>query len=166
MIKVNARGLDEVKYILDGFEGGRVVGIVTEAAAAEIVQIMREQPDDTPYQYISRADAYPDAPYKPGWFSLRQFRYVMAKISSGEITIPYNRTGDISNAWRVEGKLSKARPVNDNEKAPYVFGDKQQSRHEKMVGWQTVSARVEQYSNRIFDAAYTAFRTYWDSRRK
>ena len=166
LLNIKARGLDEVKCILQGFEGKRVVGIVTQAGAEEIVDIMKAQPDETPYQYVSRADAYPDAPYKPGYFSAAQFRFVMARLASGEMSIPYNRTGEISAAWRVDGKLSKARAVNTHEKAPYVFGNESQSRHESAAGWQKVGARLEQYSNQILDAAYAAFREYIDSRRR
>lgn len=169
MISITARGLDEVKATLEGLEGKRVVGIVTEAAADEIVDIMREQPDDTPYSYISRANAYGDvssdgAP--PGFFSKRQFRFVMANMRNGNIQIPYPRTGKISAAWRRYGKLSKAKVINDNAAAPYVIGDDQQSRHEDAVGWQKVGVRLEDNSNRIFDAAYAALAKYIASRKR
>lgn len=166
MIKIDVRGLDEVKTTLEGLQGTRAVGIVTEAAADEIVAIMREQPEDTPYLYISRANAYPDAPAGPGWFSDRQRRFVMAKIRRGEIEIPYKRTGQVSGAWHRVGKLSKAKAVNDNPAAPYVFGDETQSRHEDAVGWQKVGVRLDDKSNRIFDAAYDALAAYINRKRK
>lgn len=174
LLNIQARGINEVKYLLDGFEGTRVVGIVTEAAANEIVDVMREQPDETPYQYVSRAEAYGQvandgAP--AGYFSWGQFRFVMAKLHEmgwdGQSQPPaYKRTGEISGKWHLEGRLSKAKAVNDHEKAPYVFGNESQSRHEQAVGWSKVGARLEQYSNRIFDAAYDAMKKYLDSRRK
>lgn len=166
MLSINVRGLDEVKTTLEGISGTRAVGIVTEAAANEIVDIMREQPADTPYQYISRANAYPDAPAGPGWFSPRQRRYVMARIRSGNIVIPYQRTGKVSGDWKTVGKLSKTRVINDNDAAPYVFGDEKQSRHEDAVGWQKVSVRLDDQSNRIFDAAYAALAKWIASRKK
>jgi len=169
MLSIRTRGLEEVRYLLQGFEGTRAAGVVTEGVATEIVAVMKEQPDETPYQYVSRASAYgavsndgaPD-----GYFSWRQFRFVMASLARGEIRIPYRRTGTVSGAWRVDGKLSKARAVNDNDSAPYVFGKASQSRHEEAVGWQKVPARLEQYGNRIFDAGYAALKKYIDSRRK
>jgi len=169
LLNIRARGLDEVKYLLEGFEGTRAVGVVTEAAAHEIVEVMREQPAETPYQSVSRAEAYGQvandgAP--AGYFSWKQFRYVMASIADGSIKIPYERTGEISGAWHVAGNLSQSKVFNYNEKAPYVFGNESQSRHEQAVGWSKVGARLAEYSNRIFDAAYDAFRMYLDSRRK
>lgn len=169
MLSITVRGLDEVKTTLDGLGGTRAVGIVTEATTDEIVDIMREQPDDTPYMYISRANAYgsvssdgaPD-----GYFSWKQFRYVMANIRNGNIQIPYQRTGKVSGAWRKYGKLSKAKAINDNDAAPYVFGDDQQSRHEDAVGWQKVQVRLDDNSNRIFDVAYDALAKYIASRKK
>lgn len=171
MIGIKARGLEEVKTTLEGLQGSRVVGIVTEAAAAEVVQIMREQPADTPYQYISRASAYgtvsnENPPAPDGYFSWKQFRFVMASIRRGTIGIPYRRTGNVSNAWHVEGKLSKAKAVNDNTAAPFVFGDSTQSRHENAVGWQKVGVRLDQNSNRIFDAAYDALAAYIRRKKK
>lgn len=169
MISINTRGLDEVKATLEGLQGTRAVGIVTEAAANKIVDIMREQPSDTPYVYINRADAYGDvasdgAP--AGYFSWKQFRFVMAAMRSGSIQIPYKRTGRVSGAWRVSGRLSKAKVVNDNDAAPYVFGDDTQSRHEDAVGWERVSVRLDNQSNRILDASYAALHKYIESRKK
>ena len=166
LLNIKARNLEAVRYILEGLEGTRIVGVVTEAVAGEIVDIMQSQPEETPYQYVSRAEAYPNAPAGPGWFSDKQRRYVMAAIRSGAIQIPYRRTGQISGAWQVEGRLSKARAVNNNAAAPYVFGQAQQSNHENLVGWQKIGERLDKYANRIFDAAYLAMRQYIDSRRR
>ncbi len=171
-IKVQVRGLDEVKYVLEGYNNNPMVGIVTEAAAAEVVAIMQEQPEETPAPYVSRAKAYPDADYRPGYFSAKQHRYVMALLRrigwDGKSEPPkYERTGKLSGAWKIEGKLSRAKAVNQEAAAEYVFGkEKQQANHEKLVGWQAYPDRLDEKSNRILDAAYLALAKERERREK
>jgi hypothetical protein len=97
------------------------------------------------YRYISRAQAYPNAPYKPGYFSARQWRYVMARIHSGEITPGRSqRTGTLARSWRQIGKGESAFLVNQAPYASYVVGDGEQARQPDLVGWLTGGESVNQ----------------------
>jgi NAD(P)-dependent dehydrogenase (short-subunit alcohol dehydrogenase family) len=126
--------------------------IATPIIGDEVVNLMRQY---EAYSYVSRAQAYPNAPAGPGWFSEKQRRYVMAAIRRGEISIPYARTQALANGWQRVG----VRIVNTTSYAKYVQGDNTQSRHEALVGWKTVSQKVEANQQKIMAAARNAVRT-------
>ena len=93
------------------------------------------------YKYISRAQAYPNAPAGPGWFSERQRKYVMARIDDGSINIPYHRTGQMMAAWKLRKGDDNFSLVNDAPGIQFVMGE-QQSKHEEMVGWKKASVII------------------------
>ena len=93
------------------------------------------------YKYVSRAEAYPDAPAGPGWFSDRQRRYVMGAINRGEIVVPYHRTGEMAEAWIFGKSENTYRLSNTTPGVEFVMGD-QQARQPALVGWKKASAIV------------------------
>ena len=105
---------------------------------------------DDPYRYVSRAKAYGNvskdgAP--AGYFSWKQFRYVMAGISKGEI-VPGTRKNSPTNssqAW--EYSLSNngytAKITNDAGNTYWIRDDEGQARQPAAVGWRKVSKVVE-----------------------
>ena len=130
--------------------------LASQTIAESVVNYMRMYED---YAYISRAQAYPDAPAGPGWFSDRQRRYVMAKIRSGEIQIPYPRTMTLQAGWQVRSEGNGNYKISNIARyAQYVQGDGTQSRHEAMVGWKTVSQKIDDNQNRIMADARNAVR--------
>lgn len=101
------------------------------------------------YKYVSRAEAYPDAPAGPGWFSDRQRRYVMAKMRKGEIAIPYQRTDTLKQGWQSTGVGIK----NTVPYSRYVQGSMSQSQHENLVGWPTTRNWLKEHIGQIIDRA-------------
>jgi hypothetical protein len=99
-----------------------------------------------PYKYISRARAYGNvskdgAP--PGYFSWKQFRYVMWKRSKGEIDPGYpHRTGRLQRGWQMTRRGADVRIFNTQPHVLPVMGDIQ-SRHERQVGWRMVPDILE-----------------------
>src|SRR5512139_1044120 len=142
MINIEVKGLDQllpkIKSLPDELKN-QVVEKVSEYS----LEVMRtEQPD---YKYVSRADAYPDAPAGPGFFSERQRRWFFAALASGELSIPYNRTGTLAAGWQISRSGDSFTLSNDVPYAPYVQGIESQSRHERMVGWRNVKVLTEAY---------------------
>lgn len=142
MINIELKGLDQllpkIKSLPDELKTQ-----VLEAVGEYSVEVMQtEQPR---YNYVSRADAYPDAPAGPGWFSERQRRWFFAALASGEINTPYNRTGTLAAGWRIDKAGDHFVLSNDVPYAPYVQGFAGQSRHERMVGWRNVKDLTEAY---------------------
>ena len=116
------------------------IGHLPKAYIAEVMDELGEYAVDVlkaeqpKYKHITRAQAYPNAPAGPGWFSHKQRRYVMAKIRSGEISIPYRRTGRMADAWKFTATDNSFVLSNPTAAAFYTMGE-QQSRHEALVGW-------------------------------
>jgi hypothetical protein len=106
-----------------------------------------------PYKYASRARAYGYTgakfengnPVPAGYFSAKQFRYVMAKIASGEMTPgTENRTGKSTAAWQAVPRNDGYRYTlsNGERGAYYTRDDKGQARQPANVGWRKVSQVV------------------------
>lgn len=104
---------------------------------------------DDPYKYVSRKSAYGDvskdgAP--AGYFSWAQFRFVMAKIASGEI-VPGQRKNSptqSSQAWSYRttdnGYISIIE--NDAPSTYWIRSDEGQARQPARVGWRKVAQVV------------------------
>lgn len=107
------------------------------------------------YKYKSRAGAYGytgatfenGKPVPPGYFSAKQFRYVMAKIADGTIQpgSPH-RTMDLKNAWRVDesNRLDAMALVNDDPAAVFAYSPDYQARQLEQVGWQNTDIMAEE----------------------
>jgi hypothetical protein len=89
---------------------------------------------DVAYKYVSRKRAYgkvSDAP--AGYFSWKQFRYVMAKLASGEMKIGRkNDPTKYSQSWKWEQVNSQWDRTQIHGKIPF---DRFPSRQNKLVGW-------------------------------
>lgn len=86
----------------------------------------------------------------------RQRRWFFAALADGRINVPYRRTQGLSKGWKIIDRGVSGYIVNDSPGAKYVVGDGTQSRHEKMVGWKTISQQVKDRLdkiNKIVDAA-------------
>ena len=110
---------------------------------------------DVAYKYVSRKQAYgkvSDAP--AGYFSMKQFRYVMAKIKSGEMKIGRkNDPTKYSQSWRTEQKNSQwDRTV---VKGQLPFG-RFPSRQNLLVGWRDFRKVVESNMKGAMESAQKA----------
>jgi hypothetical protein len=107
-----------------------------------------------PYSYVSRAEAYGDMGFGPGWFSDKQRRYVMAAIHDGRITIPYDRGGTygIQSRWRIEGAGAQRTLTNDSPGAPWVYSDPKPPRQLAMVGWLGMELIIEKYKTNLYQS--------------
>lgn len=133
-VHVHARTLDDVANIIQDVQWGYKGLFAMETAKALVVYLSASTPQ---YTYISRAAAYPNAPYKPGYFSRKQFRFVMAAIAEGRITpgMPH-RSGATENGWAVKGQGTRATIVNNAAGATWTMHPYWQARQPAMVGWQ------------------------------
>ena len=126
------RGIEPLKQYIDALPRA-IRGFVTQEIASTLVEdYLRPYP---PYRYASRKSAYGSTgakfkngnPVPPGYFSAKQFFYVMSRIRSGDIHPGRpGRTGKLADAWKVTGDGVKAKISVDMKKAPYagyVVGD-------------------------------------------
>lgn len=109
-----------------------------ETANTYILDLMRIY---APYQYISRKIL--------GWASERQRKFVMAKISKGEIDVPYKRTQGLRNNWKTVGEGKNQIVVNETPSAQYVMSEGKQSHRFSLMGWETEVTRINTHMPKI-----------------
>lgn len=135
MLSFKTRGLKEfTDYI--GSLARNVRGLVTEAITDWLIgNQSRGLKHYPPYKYVTRRAAYGRT-----FSSERQRRYVMAKISSGQIDpgAPH-RTGRLQRGWVKQGKGVNARAVNQVAYAAHVMSTTDQARQPARVGWRKVA---------------------------
>jgi hypothetical protein len=128
----------------------------TERRAAELyVGYFRRYP---PYKNISRAQAYPNAPAGPGWFSEKQRRFVMASLRAGrnlktgtpmEPGYPH-RTGRAQRGWEVTGQGATVTIRNQVPYAGWLYSDRYQARQPGLVGWETLGEMYADAVDEVF----------------
>jgi len=114
--------------------------------------ILNMQQTYVPYKYVSVAQT-------GGWKSDAQRRYVMAKIRSGEISVPYNRTQTLRKGWKLVGKGRNQIVANEVDYAKYVKDIRSQSQGHMLRGWEVIPNELRNRAAQIlrrFDAGVKA----------
>ena len=85
------------------------------------------------------AQTYPPESHRPQPFvSDRQRRGFFAKLRSGEIQVPYQRTYTLKNNWQVKQLAGTATALeNETPYGGWVQGDQRQTRYHRGTGWNT-----------------------------
>jgi hypothetical protein len=123
--------------------------MVVDNVSVYLLDTLRHYPS---YKYVGRRAAYPPT----GWQSEKQRKYVMAKITEGDIRIPYRRTQEMARAWKKIGGGAQAIIVNETEAAYYTMDDQGQARLNALMGWQKIKAIIEQRRAKILQIANAA----------
>lgn len=143
-------GIDagQLRHLLKGLEDmpEAMQDAAIDEAAPYLVEVLKQYP---PQKRVKRRSAYPET--GDGFFSDRQRRWFFANLNDGNIDTPYRRTQGLRNSWQIIGSGKNAIIVNDSPGAPFVMGDQTQSRHERMVGWETVSRVVADRAKKLGD---------------
>ncbi len=95
--------------------------------------VLREEPAQ---KYVTRQAAYGKT-----FQSDRMRSWFFAALSSGQISVPYHRTGALSHSWNAKISANEVIFSNAVPGASFVVGV-QQSRHEQMVGWKKVTDQL------------------------
>jgi hypothetical protein len=109
--------------------------------------IMRDIKKYPPYRYVPFKQAY------GGWFSEKQRKYVMARISEGTITpgMP-NRSGRFARGWKVIDKGTQSIIANEVPYSGYLMGGGQARMH-KQIGWEQIPEWLKSHMGNIIKAA-------------
>lgn len=143
-------GIDaaQLRHLMKGLED--MPEVMQDAAVDEmapyLVDVLKQYP---PQKRVKRSTAYPET--GDGFFSDKQRRWFFANLRKGTIDTPYRRTQGLRNSWQIIGSGKNTIIVNDSEGAPFVMGDQTQSRHERLVGWETVSRIVADRAKKLGD---------------
>ena len=151
-VGIDVQGVEEVRAILRAIPP-EVQAAVVQDVSGYLVNALRQYPTQ---KYVSRAEAYPDAPAGPGWFSDKQRRWFFSHL--GEMQIPYRRTQQMARNWRVEGQGARAIIVNETSYAVHMQGDDTQSRMAAKGGWRKLAAIIQERMGRIIEVANAAAR--------
>jgi len=138
LIGIDASGLAEIQVKLDKLPPEAADDGV-EAANEYIVHFEQAY---SPYKYVSVAQS-------GGWKSERQRRYVMAKIRSGEIQIPYRRTQTLRAGWQTVGSGSTQIVVNQVSYAGYVKDIQRQTYGHMLRGWDVIQTDMQERGEEI-----------------
>ena len=131
---VKVRNQQQVLAYLERVKRG-AKGVVARAAGEYIIgDRSHGLKHDEVYRPVSRKSAYGKT-----FFSDAQRRGYFAKLNSGEISVPYRRTGRQSQGWHLEGASTNVRIANSEESVKYTRG--QTALHAKM-GRRTVAQVV------------------------
>jgi hypothetical protein len=146
-IGIDITGIDEIKAKLAAMPAA-VADDGVEAANIYLRGVLQRYP---PQKDVTRASAYPEV---GGWFSDRQRRWFFANLRAGNISVPYQRTNRLSNAWKLYGQGRTQIIANESPGAQYVQGawKGEQSRHENKVGWKGVNVVIEERMAQIVKA--------------
>lgn len=149
LIGIDIQGVEAVQRKLQAMIDARMADRAADAVAKYLVDVFKLYPTE---KYVSRAEAYPDAPAGPGWFSDKQRRWFFAALRSGALDLPYRRTQTLRNNWQIIGSGTTLIIVNDTPYAVHVMGDSQgalQSRMSERIGWSTLTAILQGRAERI-----------------
>lgn len=168
------RGIEPLKQYLDTIPR-HLRGVVSkEVANILMVEYLRPYPD---YRYASRKMAYGQTgakfangnPVPPGYFSAKQFRYVMADIKAGTITPGrVHRSGKLFDAWKVTGDGVKAKISVTESKAKYakyVVGDIQAAQPYH-AGWVKAKYVIAQNLDKATEKAQKAVDEFLKEKKK
>lgn len=147
----------DVQGAVEAAHGFRIMGeavetfVVDKTADFMLARVKTYYPR---YRHVTRYEAYPDAGYKPGWFSKKQFIWFMENLRKGKIKIPYNRTNKLKRGWRRIGESPKVIIINETKDAYYTHDNDNQAHHETLVGWKrldTIMKENEQMVNKTVE---------------
>jgi hypothetical protein len=142
LIGIDVEGLDEVieKFRqLDSADAKREMTL-------EVAKYIRKELQKVPSpKRVTRKQAFGVT-----FFSDRQRRFFFRALGSGQIKVPYRRTGRTRRGWRIEpfGHIDHL-VLNETPGVQYVQQRATQSRMMKIIGWKTAEDIVEKGSDKI-----------------
>jgi len=121
---------------------------VVQGVNKYLVNVLKAYP---PYKHVPFKKAYGK------WFSEKQRRYVMARITEGTITpgMP-NRSQRFSRNWKVVGYGKTSIIANEIPYGPYLVGDTSQARMPKKIGWSKLKDTIKNRMSKIIKIADAA----------
>lgn len=154
IIKVTIVGMDKIEAKLKLLPDA-VADAGIEAADNYLLRAIIDKETPQP-KHVSRAQAYPGSfAVTPtgkriqGYQSYKQFKFVRALVAAGKV--PYRRTNETRNSWKIEGAGRTAFLTNNSPAAEWVYSE-HQARLNQLVGWRRVSQIIDKYTKNIVAA--------------
>lgn len=147
-VGVDVTGIPELKEYL-GKLPPAIQDAIIDDVSKYLLGVFRKYPP--PNHNVTRKQAY--GKY---FFTDRQRKWFFWALETGRIHVPYTRTREMRNAWRIEGKGMKSIIVNETQAAVFTMGDDTRARFSKLVGWQTVGEIIKERNKQILTTAQQA----------
>jgi hypothetical protein len=151
-IGVDVRGLDILAKLLRDLPD-EVQDTVIDDVSEYLLNVLKINAQQN---YVTRKAAY-----GVSFFTPKQRRWFFAALADGKINVPYHRTQALAAGWKQVGRGRNSILANEAKGADWVVGENQ-SRHERMVGWKTVTQtiidRQEQIQRKADAAAQKAIK--------
>jgi hypothetical protein len=151
-MKINIKVIDKVTALLKRVPRGAkglIARVIGEYLLGNESRGLRHY---APWKRVKRKTVYGSS-----FFSNRQQRAFFAKLRSGEISVPFRRTGAQGKAWKLIGQSTNVSIVNNSKTVQFTRG--QTALHAKM-GWQTASATIKSNMKGALKAGKDALMKY------
>lgn len=132
-LSIEVQGLEQVMHRIKSLPPEARDEVLHDGAEYSLT-VLRDEP---PPKYVTRTAAYGQP-----FFTEKQRRWFFAALNSGEIDVPYHRTGGMKAGWGYQQMGYEVKFTNSKPGAQFVMGA-QQSRHEKLVGWKKVQDIID-----------------------
>jgi hypothetical protein len=141
MISIEVKGIPEVQKMLLSVASPAVRQEVLKAVGEFAQGQMRKYPD---YTYVSRTEAY-GKPFQ----SARQRRWFFAALRSGELKIPYPRTGTLQRGWKLEPRGSEEMAIRNTTPYGRFVQNSPQARMMTLRQWRSLQTMLMQEKAQI-----------------
>jgi len=132
MISFKVRGLEEVERFLKALPRGTMRAAIKAFSEYILGNEQHGLRHYVPEKRVTRTQAY-GRPFQTD----KQRRWFFANLKSGELKIPYQRTGKLRDNWVLQGNEYQKNIKNKLPYAPYVMGIAGQSRMSRKIGWKS-----------------------------
>lgn len=132
MISFKVRGLEEVERFLKALPRGSMRSAIKAFSEYILGNEQHGLRHYVPEKRVTRTQAY-GRPFETD----KQRRWFFANLKSGELKIPYQRTGALRDNWTMQGNEYQKNIKNKLPYAPYVMGIAGQSRMSRKIGWKS-----------------------------
>lgn len=134
-ISISVKGIDSIKALLERVPVGAKSVVAYAVGIFLLGDASHGLKHYAPYRHVTRKQAYGRT-----FQSSKQQRAFFAKLKSGEIGVPYHRTGKQGAAWHLSGNSTNVRLRNTDPTVQFTRG---QTRLHGKMGWQTAMQTVK-----------------------
>jgi len=118
---------------------------ITDDVSKFMLNVLQTYP---PQKSVTRASVYGQT-----FQSDKQRRYFFWALSKGIIQVPYRRTQELRNAWKIVGSGYTAIIANEMPYAGLMMGDGEQGRMARATGWKTLNQIITERTAKMIQIA-------------
>ncbi len=145
----------QFRHLSDKLSAIEIKQVITQSTKDVATFLQGKMQEYPPEKRVTRKQAYGVT-----FFTDKQRRWFFAALNSGELELPYRRTGALREGWRIMHVENKYALTNDVGYAGFVQERSQQSRMQRIIGWKTVSTQLQRYKSELGRVGMTNIRRW------